>query len=876
MNATSSRAHTVLTISFTQIFHEEGTGKPLTRKQSDINLVDLAGSERASKTGATGDRLQEGSSINQSLSCLGKVITALAKKSAGGAARGEVIPYRESKLTRILQNALGGNSKTTMIAAISPATFNFEETLSTLRYADQVKSIKNKAVVNETPQEKLIRELKEENEKLKALLEGRGGSVGGGAGGGMSDEQRMEFEAQIEQLRREKEEAEKTAYQRAQEESTRIERQPTVHKKEITGPHITNLNEDPQLSGQIQHEFMEGQSRLGRSQENTIVLNGLGIAPEHCAVQRSGARHVLIPSSDAKNKTMVNGQILSSPYELNHLDRIKFGNYLFFLFIDPSQPPNPELNWEYAIKEANEAEMQALVTEQEKQMRRKQEEMEQKLKAEWEAKQRDMEEERRKLEAMLNQKSKQDEETRALLEEKERALLEKQREMEEELRKREQDLRDKEKERQQRARMDTMISNALQMSNEVNERAAMLGKPLRVKPEFSRTPGRDGTIGKGMENVSVRMRVMTPGLGDIRLYWPVEKLEERLPDMADMCQQYFEGTPLENIEMNYDPFWVEPEEVPSMMDEGGYIGQVNLITETLFYLFDIAEDSHPIYTPYGQQIGNLVAGIAPSLADEDIEEAGYENMHEIEGRTLDLTMSIKRIVDLPNEFAQDVYCSYMIPQAGRDTFTTQKVSGSNPGFDYIKKHQVLVTKYTVGEFEKGTITINIFGGKPQNLKNHEIETARRIFSAGTGVGKSGKRFQEETKSPLTSIRELEEPRAPARNPEKIVQPAKKSEEVKVPAKKAADSQPAQKTALVTPDKNSSDFDFRSHPSSEALIGSAKIKPATPLESTPGSVAVIQEARIVDERDEKIKKMEEELKKAKENQKAEKSSCCEII
>jgi hypothetical protein len=151
MNATSSRAHTVLTIQFTQIFYDENTGKPLNRKQSDINLVDLAGSERAAKTGATGDRLREGSNINKSLSTLGKVITTLAKKSAGEAKRGEVVPYRESSLTRILQNALGGNSKTTMIAAISPATFNYDETLSTLRYADQVKSIKNKAVINETP-----------------------------------------------------------------------------------------------------------------------------------------------------------------------------------------------------------------------------------------------------------------------------------------------------------------------------------------------------------------------------------------------------------------------------------------------------------------------------------------------------------------------------------------------------------------------------------------------------------------------------------------------------------------------------------------------------------------------------------------------------
>jgi len=100
---------------------------------------------------------------------LGKVISILAEKSSGKNKKA-VVPYRESKLTRILQNALGGNSKTAMIAAISPASVNYDETLSTLRYANQVKQIKNAAKVNETAQDKLIRELKEENKRLQEML----------------------------------------------------------------------------------------------------------------------------------------------------------------------------------------------------------------------------------------------------------------------------------------------------------------------------------------------------------------------------------------------------------------------------------------------------------------------------------------------------------------------------------------------------------------------------------------------------------------------------------------------------------------------------------------------------------------------------------
>ena len=137
MNAHSSRAHTVITINFMQKVLQNGR---TTDKISVINLVDLAGSEKASKTGASGDRLKEGCAINKSLTILGIVISTLAEKS-GGKAKGKVVPYRDSALTRILQNALGGNSKTLMICAISPASNNYEETISTLRYAprDQIR-----------------------------------------------------------------------------------------------------------------------------------------------------------------------------------------------------------------------------------------------------------------------------------------------------------------------------------------------------------------------------------------------------------------------------------------------------------------------------------------------------------------------------------------------------------------------------------------------------------------------------------------------------------------------------------------------------------------------------------------------------------------
>ena len=173
MNATSSRAHTVVIISYSQKeLHARGRGKH-TVKSAKMNLVDLAGSERQAKSGAAGDRLKEGAMINLSLTTLGKVITALAEACTNpraSIARAIVIPYRDSKLTTILQDALGGNSKTVMICALSPADSNYDETLSTLRYADRAKMIKNRVTVNQEAKQDFVEELKMETQKLKAAL----------------------------------------------------------------------------------------------------------------------------------------------------------------------------------------------------------------------------------------------------------------------------------------------------------------------------------------------------------------------------------------------------------------------------------------------------------------------------------------------------------------------------------------------------------------------------------------------------------------------------------------------------------------------------------------------------------------------------------
>ena len=164
MNATSSRSHTVVTLKFEKVTKVGGKEGILS---ATINIVDLAGSEKQGQAQTSGDRLAEGNAINKSLSALGNVIEALADKCTGKAKKGAVIPYRDSALTRMLQQALGGNSSTIMICAIRPGNLYYEETLNTLKYADRAKKIKNTPTINEDADAKMIRELKEENEKLR-------------------------------------------------------------------------------------------------------------------------------------------------------------------------------------------------------------------------------------------------------------------------------------------------------------------------------------------------------------------------------------------------------------------------------------------------------------------------------------------------------------------------------------------------------------------------------------------------------------------------------------------------------------------------------------------------------------------------------------
>ncbi|XP_063387013.1 kinesin-like protein unc-104 [Cydia fagiglandana] len=388
MNETSSRSHAVFTIFFTQQRHDQTTDL-MSEKVSKISLVDLAGSERADSTGAKGTRLKEGANINKSLTTLGKVISALAEIASKSkkSKKADFIPYRDSVLTWLLRENLGGNSKTAMIAAISPADINYDETLSTLRYADRAKQIVCKAVVNEDANAKLIRELKEEILKLRELLKAEGIEVEEGPDGRVVYEkkdpptteenaspQRKKSEAEVlspklsraattiaeeavDQLQASEkliaelnetweEKLKRTEQIRVQREAVFAEMGVAVKEGITVGvyspkktPHLVNLNEDPNLSECLIYYIKDGVTRLGTSEANVpqdIQLCGSHILSEHCIFENTDGVICLIPHREAL--IYVNGREVTEPIILKTGSRVILGKNHVFRFTHPGQP----------------------------------------------------------------------------------------------------------------------------------------------------------------------------------------------------------------------------------------------------------------------------------------------------------------------------------------------------------------------------------------------------------------------------------------------------------------------------------------------------------------------------------------------------------
>lgn len=364
MNETSSRSHAVFTLTLTQKRHDVETSMD-TEKVAKISLVDLAGSERATSTGATGARLKEGAEINRSLSTLGRVIATLADLSSGK--KGLKVPYRDSILTWLLKDSLGGNSLTAMIAAISPADINFEETLSTLRYADSAKRIKNHAVVNEDPNARMIRELKEELAKLRSQL---GGASAAGveetyppdtpldkqmvsivqADGSIKRVSKAEIMDQLSQSEKLYKDLNQTWEEKLQiTEEIHKEREAALEELGISiekgnvgmstpkkMPHLVNLSDDPLLAECLVYNLKPGTTTVGNvesSETSEIRLNGSKIMDHHCRLENIDNVVSIIPNEGAG--VMVNGVRVDKPKRLRSGNRIILGDFHIFRFNNP-------------------------------------------------------------------------------------------------------------------------------------------------------------------------------------------------------------------------------------------------------------------------------------------------------------------------------------------------------------------------------------------------------------------------------------------------------------------------------------------------------------------------------------------------------------
>ncbi|KAJ1730799.1 hypothetical protein LPJ72_004283, partial [Coemansia sp. Benny D160-2] len=360
MNEASSRSHAVFTIMLTRRSHSRALDV-VSERVARISLVDLAGSERAAATMATGVRLKEGARINQSLAALGKVISALADQedrahrlpapasnpntTPPASAAGAFVPYRDSVLTWLLKDSLGGNSRTFMIATISPADYG--ETLSTLRYADRAKHIVNVATVNEDATAKLVRELKEEIAELHKRLALAGPNS---AQGGDLEDQLAANEKLIAEMNQ-------TWEQKLQRTQTlQLEREQALAALGIAIdtnsaglgvglhaprdiPHLVNLSEDPLMSECLVYNIKPGRTLVGAAADADvdIRLGGTSVAAHHCWFDYDQSSAALAVHPIGAGLVLVNGQHIRQPTQLYSGFRIIIGSSSVFRLNHPLQ-----------------------------------------------------------------------------------------------------------------------------------------------------------------------------------------------------------------------------------------------------------------------------------------------------------------------------------------------------------------------------------------------------------------------------------------------------------------------------------------------------------------------------------------------------------
>lgn len=665
MNATSSRAHTIVTVEFKQI---QAVGSTKSEKLSKINLVDLAGSERANSTKATGDRLKEGCNINKSLLVLGNVINTLADKALGK--KKDVLPpYRDSALTRILQNALGGNSKTVMICALSPADINYEETLSTLRYADRAKKIQNKAVVNESEHDKTVRLLKEENNELKKMIEELSQKLLGN-GGVVQEADKQAFQdlkAQYDANEKMFENMQKTFSERLEEAKKNEKDLGVGGKVDITKPHLIVLNEDPQLSHKLKYPLTELPIYVGRKHGNPtpqITLSGIGIKQNHAIFEKgkNEGEIILKPNDpEAKEYIFINGKKLTTNEGnvLKTKDKIIFGTNTIMIYMESSDGKDIyEFDWEAAqmelqkeIEEQNEKKKQEALNNlkqslEEKYIKDKQE-IEKQLQ-EYEIKIKEMtnqseekmkmEKERNAMEAMLKQR----------IESLEADKLKKKKEVE---------MREK-SEIVKKDREKEFVHKSEKLENTLLNIVKKIYKLKIIISELKRNIDLDIFLTKNLidhyndpnTQINILIRVENFEEGSV-YYWTSEIFHNRYDLMKELYNRFLdeEDFDIYSLPKEEDPLWDQQKQ--------SLLGYAFYKLEPIAYLMSNFSNIS-IISVNGDIMGTLAVDVIPHDSQGKEFEEIPESPSDLVGQELDFKVYIKECRDLPENFSKNVQVEY--------------------------------------------------------------------------------------------------------------------------------------------------------------------------------------------------------------------------
>ncbi|XP_011349120.1 kinesin-like protein KIF13B isoform X1 [Ooceraea biroi] len=752
MNSESSRSHAVFSVILTQTLTDSKSGVS-GEKVSRMSLVDLAGSERAVKTGAVGDRLKEGSNINKSLTTLGLVISKLADQNSGNNKKKDnFVPYRDSVLTWLLKDNLGGNSKTVMVATISPAADNYEETLSTLRYADRAKRIVNHAVVNEDPNARIIRELRQEVETLKEML--LQATVQGSIGQQRTDitEKLSESERLMKEMSQTWEEklvkTERLQHERQQAlEKMGISVQASGIQVEKNKYYLVNLNDDPSLNELLVYYLKQRTLVGGRSAktEQDIQLHGLGILPEHCVITIEESGLYMTPLNGAR--CFVNGTQVVDKSLLQHGDRIVWGNHHFFRVNCPrsatainSEPQTPAQNIDYnfareelMLNELSNDPIQRAIARLEKQHEEDKQVALEKQRLEYE---RQFQQLRNILSPSTpyspyvpydplrgSQSGKLPACTPTT-----QMRVEKWAQERDEMFKR------------SLGQLKTDILKANALVQEANFLAEEMGKQTKFSvtlqiPPNNLSPNRKSVFFQRGAFVSEpAILVKRTNMGS--QVWSMEKLENKLVDMRDMYEERKDphnGQRLPAIKdevpgKTQDPFYESQE-------NHNLIGVANIFLEVLFH--DVRLDYHtPIISQQGEVAGRLqveISRISGQFPQDRICEAASESSadstssepDDYSGGSSHITcrVTIKQATGLPLSLSHFVFCQYMFwghpepivvpPMVNAELPNSNCVAGQRDSltfkFDHTKDFTVPITEEFMEHAAEGALSIEVWG-----------------------------------------------------------------------------------------------------------------------------------------------------------------------